>query len=630
MTDERQKKKHGIVMWVIMGFLILGLGGFGLTGAFQATGGTAVATVGKEEISVDRFYSSYQRDIQVAAQQFGQNITADQARLFGIDQSSLQRQLTLAALSNEASNLGLSVGDVVVRQALLANPAFQTLGTGFSEATYDLVLRQQNLTRAEYESLLRDDQTQNLISGAISGGVAKQDTAARILMDFIGERRDLVWAELDETILTSEIAPPGEAEIQAYYDQNPDAFTTPETRKITYAIISPELLGADIEITDEAIREVFDAQSQANNTPARRIVDRIIFPDMAAANEAYQRLDAGEASFEEIAAEQGQTPEETQIGMVVADRIANSVAELIFASEETGIYGPVQALIGPALYKVNAAFPAVEIAYDDVKDNIRTTLAQQKANAQIQAMVADVEDIIAGGASLEELANESDMQLFTIDFNVDSPEPIASDPLFISEALAADVNEDRDLVELDNGAIIALRVDEIRPARLRTLEESRDQAVAGATQAATARGIQDYARELKSRVESGADFPATLAAAGQTPNIETNATRTSPPTGLPPLVALELFNQNEGDVIVYPSETGAFVVQVTRISPFDPASDTGISFLQQANAQMQEDIASDLYILFANGVLNQTEITLNQGLIEQIVGGEGLRAGNGF
>ncbi len=623
MTETR-KKKSGIFVWVIMGFLILGLGGFGLTGAFQATGATKVATVGNEEISVDQYYNALQQDIQRATQQFGQALTLDQARLFGIDQTSLRRQITMAALSNEAANLGLSVGDEAVRQALITNPAFQVFGTGFSEANYDLILQQQNLTRADYEALLRDDQTQNLINSAVSGGVAEQNTAARILMDFIGERRDLIWAELDKTVLNSETETAGEPEIQAYYDANPDLFTTPETRKITYALISPELLMADIEITDEEVQQVFDAQSQASNTPARRIVDRIIFPDLDAANNARARLDAGEASFEDIAAEQGQSPEQTQLGMVVASQIANAVADLIFATDGTGIYGPVQALVGPALFKVNAAIPAVELVFDDVKDDIRTALAQQQAASQIPVMIGDIDDLIAGGASLEELVNETDMQLFTIDYSIDSVEPIASDPVFISEALGADIGEDRDLVELNDGGILVLRVDEIVPARLRTLEESREQATVGATREITVSRIQDYAAELKSQVEAGADFSATLAAIGQTPQRETNATRTSPPTGVPPIVALELFDQPIDDVVVYPTETGAIVIQITSISPFDPQSDTGISFLEQANTQMREDVASDLYILFANGIANQTEITINQGLIDSILGGDGL------
>ncbi len=175
MSDVR-KKKSGVFVWAVMGFLVLGLGGFGLTGAFQTSGGSTVATVGNEEITADAYLGTLQQDLRRASQQYGQNISFDQARLLGIDQSSLRRQLTLAALANEAKRLNLSVGDATVRDVLLANPAFQIAEGVFSEATYDLVLNQQQITRAEYEDLLRQDQTQTLVSSAISGAIGPQKT----------------------------------------------------------------------------------------------------------------------------------------------------------------------------------------------------------------------------------------------------------------------------------------------------------------------------------------------------------------------------------------------------------------------------------------------------------------------
>ena len=618
MTETR-KKKSGVFVWGVMGFLILGLGGFGLTGAFQTSGGSMVASVGDEEISANAYLSGLQQDLRRTSQQFGQNITIDQARIFGIDQSSLRRQLTLAALVNEAKRLNLSVGDEAVRDVLLSNPAFQAAAGVFSEATYDLVLNQQQITRAQYEELLRSDQAQNLMSGAISGAIGPQDTAARVLLDFVGETRDVIWAEVGASVLSGETETPDDAAIQAFYDANPGAFTTPETRKITYAMVSPEMLAADIEISDEAIQEVYDAQKDFFNTPERRIVDRIVFGNTDDAAAAMARLDAGEASFEDIATERNLTANEYGIGIVRANQLSTAAAELLFASSETGLYGPVAATLGPAIFRVNAALDGSTVSLEDARSDIRDALAADQAGTLMLTKIGDIDDLIAGGASLEELADETDMVLFTIDYSTDSTDDITADPAFVVEALTAVVDEERDLIELENSGILALRVNEVIPAALRGLSEARAQAIEGATAAATLQQVQDYTDELVAQIGAGADLSATLGALGVTPNIGVRVTRTSPPAGLSPLLAQALFSQNEGEAKAYPTSAGAIIIEVSRVQVFDPLSDSGKAFLAQAQTQVQEDIAADIYILFANAVLGRAVVTVNQGMIDQIL-----------
>ena len=618
MSSETRKKKSGVLVWGIMGLLILGLGGFGLTGAFQTSGGTTVATIGDEEITADDFLTGFQQDISRMSEQFGQNLTFQQAQLFGVDQTSLRRQVTLAALANEAKKLNLSVGDEAVRESLLANPSFQVAGV-FSEATYDLVLNQQRISRPDYENLLRLDQTQNLISGAVSGGIASQDTAARILMDFIGETRNVIWAEIDTTVLASDTDTPSESEIVAFYEANPATFTSPETRSITYAALTPAMLSQSVEVSDAAIQEEFEAREATLNTPARRIVDRIIFPDAETAAAAMERISTGDAEFDTIASERGLTASETNIGLVRAAQLSSEAAEMLFGSDETGVYGPVQATLGPAIFRVNAALAANVVSLEDVREEIRDSLAAGQAASLMLTKIGAVDDLIAGGASLEELADETDMQLFTIAYNEDSSEEISTDPAFVNEVLSADIGEERDLVELESGGIFALRVDEIIPARLQSLEETREIALEGATQLATVARVQAYADELKAQVEAGADLAGTIAAIGLTAHEENNTTRTAPPVGLPPLVGLEIFDQEEGSTSVYPSDTGAYIVKITGASAFDPESENGQSFMAQANAQMKNDVASDIYVLFANGVVTSTDISINQALIDQII-----------
>jgi len=145
MTERKRSKKSNAFVWGVMGVLVLGMGGFGLSGAFLNTGGSAVATVGDEEVSVDVFFAALRQDIAQASQDFGFPMTLEQAQAFGIDQVTLRRLLSIAALDNEAGNLNLSVGDVAVRNALLLNPAFRGLNGNFDTSAYDFALQQRGM-----------------------------------------------------------------------------------------------------------------------------------------------------------------------------------------------------------------------------------------------------------------------------------------------------------------------------------------------------------------------------------------------------------------------------------------------------------------------------------------------------
>ena len=617
--SDRRKKKSGVFVWLVMALLVLGLLGFGLTGAFRTSGGSTVARVGDQEISADRYLSGLQQDINRASQQFGETISITQAQLLGIDQQSLRRQVTLAALANEARRLNLSVGDAAVRDALLAMPAFQVGGGVFSEATYDLVLKQQRLSRAEFESLLRQDQTQNILSGAISGAVGPQTTAARVLMDYIGETRALTWAEITPDILPDKIDTVDAETARAYYDAHPDEFTIPETRKATYAVITPEILAKGIEVPEADIRALFDTRKETLNTPARRIADRIIFASMEDATAAMARISAGEASFEEIAAERGLSLDEANIGIVRANQLSKAAAALVFGTEETGIYGPVEATLGPAIFRVNAALPANIVPYEDVKGQLRDEIALERAQSQLLGKLDDLENLLASGASIEEMANETDMELRTLELNANSKEETPLDTPLFAEARAAAVGEERDLVEGPDGGVFVVRVDDIVPPRLQPFEEVSEQATAAATAAANLEKARAYAEELKAQVGAGADLTATIGTLGATAHQEAKVTRTSPPANLPPETGLALFGLKEGEVANFESQNGAYIVRINQVSAFDPETADGKNFLAQAEKQIKGDIANDIYIMFANGIVANTDITINQGMIDQIL-----------
>ena len=234
------------VVWIIVGLLIVGLMGFSVTNF----GGnvTSIGRVGDREIGAQRYYNALQNRLSMLSQQSGQNFTFAQAQLFGVDQQTLQELVTAVAIEDEANSLGLSVGDDEVRAELLRIPAFQGLDGNFDREAYASALRRSNLNERQFEADLRAEISRTLLQGSVLSGVQTPDVYLDTIVSYVGERRNFVWASLTVDDLADPIGDPTDEDLRAYFEANEDDFMLPETRKITYAWITPEMIVDTIDV----------------------------------------------------------------------------------------------------------------------------------------------------------------------------------------------------------------------------------------------------------------------------------------------------------------------------------------------------------------------------------------------
>ncbi|WP_288960915.1 SurA N-terminal domain-containing protein, partial [uncultured Sulfitobacter sp.] len=139
---------------------------------------------------------------------------------------------TVGALDNEATNLGISVGDARVRDEVLKIPAFRGLSGDFDRESYRFALSQSGLSEAEFETSLREDIARTLLQGAVVGGVPAPEAYAQALSQFIGEARAITYAMLTADDLTAPVAGATPEDLQNFL-QKEQGFRS----------LSPKLLG---------------------------------------------------------------------------------------------------------------------------------------------------------------------------------------------------------------------------------------------------------------------------------------------------------------------------------------------------------------------------------------------------
>lgn len=606
MAEERRKKKSNLAVWLILGLLILALGGFGI-GSFGGSL-TSVATVGDREITVEEYGRALQNEQARLTQQTGQNLTMAQLQTFGIDQAVMERLLAREALAWEADRMGLSVGDAEVAERIRATPAFGGLDGGFDREGYAFALRNAGLNEAQYEAQVRDEAATELLQAAVLGGTEGPVARADLLTRWLAETRDATLATVTVADLPGGITAPTEEELQAFYDDNIARFETPEQRQITYAWITPDLLVDSIEPDDAALRELYEARAGQYRQPARVLAERLAFADMDAAQAAADAIAAGETSFDELVEERGLTLDDVDQGEIAAEDVDAPVAEALFALEEPGIAGPVETALGPTLYRVNAVLDATEVPFEEVRGDLAAEFAADAARRRIDAARDDIDDLLAGGATLEELAEETDLRLGTIAFDESVTEGIAGYDVFREAALEVEEGDFPDLEVLSDGGLFALRLDGITPPQTPPLEEIRE-TVEAAWQAETLR------RRLGERAEA-------LAEAGTlpgTPETIEGLARDARLEGTPPALVDRLFEAEDGDIFaVEGTADAAYVVRLDAINEADFDDPETAAMREAVLSGQRQDIAGDLFSLYGRAVQARAGFTVNQQAVQAV------------
>jgi peptidyl-prolyl cis-trans isomerase D len=611
--DTPRKKKGGrsLVVWVLVAMLIAGLSGFGVENFGGAT--AKIGRVGEIEIEANDYAREMQGQINTLTRQFGAPVSMADARSFGIDRQVLAGLVNRAALDNEAARLGLSVGDATVAAELGKISAFQGISGTFDREAYALTLQQNGTNEAAFEASLRRDVARALLAGAVAGGVVSPAPLTDTLVAYAGEKRGFSLLVLNDTALDAPLAAPTPAEVQAHYDANIATYTRPEAKRIEYAALLPETIAATMEVPEDEVQKAYDARLSEFMIPEKRLVERLVYPDEAAALAAKARLDQG-TSFDDLVAERGLSLEDVDLGDVTREELEGA-ADAVFALTEPGTVGPLPSALGPALYRMNAILAAQETTLDAARPELLQILQTEAAARAIADKVEAIDDALAGGASLQDLSTEFGMTLASTDYaaGADDNDTITGYTAFRSAADALAEGDFPEAILLEDGGLVAMQLVEILPPGPVPLDKITDKVTEATGAEALARALAAKAAAAKTAVEAG----ATLESQGTlTPVAPTDRQAT---LDVGPAVVLETaFQMQPGEIRVI--EDGSFValLRLDSITAAEVTSEEGQELQDAIRQNLDRSIAEDMAALFTATVGQQAGIALDQAVIDAV------------
>ncbi|WP_291726624.1 peptidylprolyl isomerase [Leisingera sp. F5] len=589
-------------IWILMGMLIVGLAGFGAVNFTSSA--SSVARVGDEEVSIGTYVRELQREQRALQAQTGQAVSMAQLSAFGLDRVVLGRLISLAALDHEAKDLGLSIGDENLIEELGSIDAFQGVNGAFDREAYSFALSNAGLSEKEFEEDLRREAARTIVQNAVLSGTEMPGILTETLTGFIGARRSFSYVQINAADIALTVQVPADAELQAFYDAAQDQFMLPETKVITYAALRPSMLLDEVEIDEAALRRLFDDRSSQYQVPERRLVERLVFADDDAAASAKAQLETGGATFESLVDARGLTLQDIDMGDVTMGDLGAAGTD-VFAAQVGDVAGPLPSDLGPALYRVNGRLEAQITTFEQAMPDLREELASDRTRRLVEAQAEDIDDLLAGGATLEELATESGLELVQIHWTDNASDGIAAYEGFRTAAAAVTAEDFPAVDFLDDGSLFALRLDEVLPERPEPFADARDKVLAAWQADRLSTALREQGEALLAQAES--------AGFAEDAEVKTEAglTRTAYIDTVPADLVTQVFEMEAGNFRLVQDAESAVVVRLDGILPPEASDDMNL-LAQALQAQLDQALAQEVFQAYVQDVQARAEPRVDQ------------------
>jgi peptidyl-prolyl cis-trans isomerase D len=618
--------------WFAKGLFLLLVLSFGIWGIEDVVRNfghdSAVARVDGEPIDLAEAQNAARRETQRLQRQLGPRFEPNDQFRAAVARQALESLIATRAQSHEARRMGVGASVEAVRAYTFAIPAFHGADGQFNPLILQQFLRQNDLTEADFTRLIVSDLERQQLVGAVRASARAPETLTRQLLAFANERRVAEVAEFP-LLNAPETPAPTEAQLTRFHENNPAQFSSPEYREASLALLNAETLLPRVTVTDAEVEAGLDAQRERTGTPERRSVEQALLTTKEAAD-AIRAAWVGGADLEAIKT-QAEAAGGTALDMGQvsrADMPVENVAAAVFSLPEGGVTEPLQSPFGWHVMKVTAIQAAAEKPLDELRAETRQALAQERAADLTYEEANRLEDALAGGATVEEAAQQFHLTptRVTLDRQGNGPDgqrvELPGGPLArsaILEAIFANPAGSGPRVAEAGGGFVALDVTKTIPAALKPFASVEEEVRRAWTLDARRRAQEERAAALLAAAQGGKDFAEAAREAGVEP-VRMGPSLRDPqqaiPGGIPRELLPAIFGAKVGDVTMAQTSAGYAVARLAEIVPADVSADT--EGLARVKAEVEQTMQDDLEAQYAAALRARGNVTINQSMMDQV------------
>ncbi|MEZ5705601.1 MAG: peptidylprolyl isomerase [Burkholderiaceae bacterium] len=262
-----------LLILIIPGFVLFGVQGL----ADFKPGSEAVASVNGEKITQEEWDVAHRSEVQELRQS---NPTLDTRLLDSPEMkyASLERLVRDRLLRVAAEKLHLQTSDQALARALQEDPAIAALrgadGKLDIEGYKQYALR-RGMTPEMFEANMRNQLSLRQVGMGVARTGFAPEAVADVALNAYFERREIQVKRFAASDFSVQVKPT-DAEIEAFYNENPGQFQAPEQADVQYLVLDADALKKDITLNPEEVKSYYDNNAARLAGPEGRRASRIL------------------------------------------------------------------------------------------------------------------------------------------------------------------------------------------------------------------------------------------------------------------------------------------------------------------------------------------------------------------
>ena len=512
MLQSIRNKSQSWLMWVIIGFIIIMFGLWGvsyyLTG--PAPSQKPVAKINGVAITQGQLKAAYDNSkqrLKIAAPTVQQQAALNKAALNGLINEEVMVQ--------QAEQLGVGVSSAQIQALIQQIPGFKEHGV-FSPSRLQYYLQSSGLSLTEFEHHLRN---QYMLSQMIHGLSLSQFTVPAELARFsiaAGQTRDFSY-----TIIRPEAFLAGihltEQQIAQYYQQHKQDYLAPARVKLAYIELNGNDMAAKIAPTEAQLQAYYQENEQSFMLPARRDgVTVLLSPGFGVSQKQFkQRADAFRQAWDngeslatlKLAANGLKIKQHTLTNKAWQNKPA--VKALFGVSKVGEVSAPIKEGDALVLVKLTAAKAAKKQRYSAVSNKVKAAFIKAQTQQELQTLANRLANItFEYPTSLSTAAKQLGLPVHTTGYFTSNGAKVgvAANKKVVQAAFSNSVlvqNNNSDLIQLGPNHVVVIRALQSHPAAVQSLAQVRDKVIAAAKLSIAKKQAEAKAKSIAVSLQSG-------------------------------------------------------------------------------------------------------------------------------
>jgi peptidyl-prolyl cis-trans isomerase D len=594
----------------------------------------AVATVEGNEVTVAEFRQAYARQMQAYRSAYGANMDERMLRQLGIDQRIVQQLIQEEISVAEAKRLGITASDEEVKQRILAIPAFQENGTFIGFDRYRQMLQMQNppIRESEFEEQVRRSITLEKLQAALTNWITVSDSDAETTFKDRNEKVKLAVVSFPVDKFR-EAVQATDQEIAARFEGHKDDYRIQEKRKVKYALLDVQSIRSRMNVSEQDVQRYYEDNAQQFSTPEQVRASHILLKTEGKseadvkkqADDIAAKAKAG-ADFAALAKQHSEDDTNNSKGgdldFFGRGQMVPEFDKVAFSLQPGQISDAFKTSFGYHIVKLTDKRAATSRPLAEVRPQIEDQIKWQRAQDEAQRTADDLASQIKKPGDLDTVAKARGLTVADSGFFA-REEPIAGlglAPAAAEQAFTLKDGEVSPAIRTPQGFAF-ITVTGKQDAYVPKLDEVKARVRDDVMKKKAADAAQQKAAEIASQLKSG-NFEGAAKAAGLEVKTTELIARGSPigEIGVSPAVDAVAFTMAAGSVSdPIKTDNGAVVVKV--LEKKDPTPQEIAAGKQQMKDELMNERRGRFFSAYMAKARERMEVRINNQLLAQLTQG---------